>query len=608
VERAPHAETDSASRSFPHADGIVWVGVFGLWGVFSILTLFSPCSILHPVKAALPSWNLHRKQKALWSLGALLASVLSSIALPQDVDFSILLPDAERVYLLGTFNHGEMTDDSLMKNENGVWTKTISLEEGTVDYYFKVVGGENSGRDTFSDWKSLRLIREEDGIYHSRLIIPEDLTGYSARFQRARQTEAGIEIPLFYQAFPEQNAAYCPGGYGHHPLATTPPSGDWKFPAFTITEPLYCPIELGGSTFLAILDQTNEDEPFYDRIYFDRNGNRDLTDEEPIAVNSKRTFSEGSFYYTFSPVDIQVAAKGRVQPYRFTLTLNGSFSESDQPDERNLGNMILYAMPSCAYMGEFMLDGIGYRVALGDATGNALFGDTIELPEGADTPNQRLYPRGDSFLITRNNYFSGKNSLLFGNSLIVGDHLFDVHLDLPRGTLLLQPRESDVGTLELPNSMQSMNLISSKGKGLMMVDTGNKVPVPSGEWRLLTYSLLKKDAWGDQWVLSAAGSGENPAVAVPNNGSAHLDVGEPLQSLVKIADSARERAVAAGSLRMSFLLRGHRDEIITDLRRISGSRTQHETSVRQSNCPKEPAYRIIKPDGELITSGSFEYG
>ena len=156
--------------------------------------------------------------------------------------------------------------------------------------------------------------------------------------------------------------------------------------------------------------------------------------------------------------------------------------------------------------------------------------------------------------------------------------------------------------------MQSMSLISSMGKSLMMANTGNTIPVPSGEWRLLTYSMLKKDAWGDQWILSAAGSGENPAVAVPKNGSTHLEVGEPLRSLVQIADSARERAVATGSLRMSFLLRGNRNEIITDLRRISGSRTQHETSTRQPNCPKEPAYRSIKPDGELITSGSFEYG
>ena len=560
------------------------------------------------MKAARSIRSLHRKSKALCGLGVLFAFVLSSSALPHNVDFSILLPDAEQVYLLGTFNHGEMNDDSRMQNVNGVWTKTISLEEGTVDYYFKVVGGANSSRDTFSDWKSPRLTKDEEGIYCSRLIIPDDLEGYSSRLRQARSTAAGIEIPLSYLAFPEQNAAYCPGGYAHHPFAKAPPEGQWKIPSLTSTIPLYCPIELGKSTFLAVLDQTTPDEPFYDRIYLDRNGNRDLTDEEPLLVSTKHNMGENSYYYSFSPVDIQVEVPGRTQPYRFTLALNGYSSSPDQPDPSHLDNMILYVMPSCAYMGEFMLDGVGYRVAIGDATGNALFGDTIELPEDSEAPNQRLYPSGDSFLITRNNYFSEKNSLLFGTSLVIGDRLFDVHLDLPQNRLLLKPRENEVGTLELPGSMQSMNLLSTHGNSLMLVDTGNKIPVPSGEWRLLTYSLLKEDAWGDQWLLTGSGSGEIAAVTVPQNGSARLEVGEPLRYLVQISDSARERAVAIGSLRMSFMLRGRQNEIITDLRRVSGTRTQHETSTRKPNCPKEPAYRIIKPDGELITSGSFEYG
>ena len=47
---------------------------------------------------------------------------------------------------------------------------------------------------------------------------------------------------------------------------------------------------------------------------------------------------------------------------------------------------------------------------------------------------------------------------------------------------------------------------------------------------------------------------------------------------------------------------------IADLRRISGTKTQHKLSKRYSSRPEEATYRIVKHDGELITSGSFEYG
>ena len=55
-------------------------------------------------------------------------------------------------------------------------------------------------------------------------------------------------------------------------------------------------------------------------------------------------------------------------------------------------------------------------------------------------------------------------------------------------------------------------------------------------------------------------------------------------------------------------LAGCGKEQITDLRRVSGTNTQHKLAKRYSNRPQEATYRIIKPDGELVTSGSFEYG
>jgi hypothetical protein len=156
--------------------------------------------------------------------------------------------------------------------------------------------------------------------------------------------------------------------------------------------------------------------------------------------------------------------------------------------------------------------------------------------------------------------------------------------------------------------MQSLSLISSRNQGYMALETGSQVPVPPGDWTLLSYSLSKKDAWGDTWLLQGAGSESSPALHVPRQGTATLDVGEPLKSLVQLPEYALAQAVDRGSIRMSFLLRGKRDEVITSLQRTAGDRSQHETAARYSNRPKEPSYRIIQPNGEQVASGSFEYG
>ena len=68
------------------------------------------------------------------------------------------------------------------------------------------------------------------------------------------------------------------------------------------------------------------------------------------------------------------------------------------------------------------------------------------------------------------------------------------------------------------------------------------------------------------------------------------------------------QAAAKGSLRISLSLLGNLKETISDVSRISGTNTQHQLAKRYSNRPEEATYRIVKPDGERIASGSFEYG
>ena len=151
-------------------------------------------------------------------------------------------------------------------------------------------------------------------------------------------------------------------------------------------------------------------------------------------------------------------------------------------------------------------------------------------------------------------------------------------------------------------------LSASGDDALMLAHTGERAVVPADTWRLLSYQLAKTDEWGDVWILQARGSEDTPSVAVPPNGSAALPLGEPLRASVDIPDYALQQAVAKGSLRMSLAILGNAKERISDLRRATGTNTQHKMAPRDPNRPEAAAYRIIKPDGERVASGSFEYG
>ena len=548
-----------------------------------------------------------------WCAGLLLGGALSVGAAPREVHFSFVMPEADHVYLAGSFNGWELSADSAMDNDNGVWRKTLRLDDGTYAYNFKAEGAKVSASGWLLDWKSARGIRKLRGRASSTLVVPDDLDAFHARQQAWTETDGAIEIPLFYDRYPDKNAASRPSGYGHQPVRTVPPLGDWKLPeGLAALQPLFTLVRLGDSKHLAVIARKVADDPYYNRILFDRNGNGDLTDDDPLdGVPRSYGGSGGYFDCSFPAIDLEIDVGGRKMPYGLGLRLSGRMPAPNAEEDEDFGsvrNLHVMVSPQCAYLGEFALDGVGYRVALGDATGNGRFDDRAAQPENAHYADSRLFAVGDSFHLTTDDEFD-REGLPFGQHLVIGERLFEVRPDLAAGRLILTPRKDNVGTLELSGPMQSLALLSADdGQIAMLANAGARVPLPAGGWRLLEYQQIKKDEWGDEWLLSARGSEEAKPVAVPAGGAGRLAAGEPLQAIVEIYDRYLQLAVTSGTLRIALGLAGCGKEQITDLRRVSGTNTQHKLAKRYSNRPQEATYRIIKPDGELVTSGSFEYG
>ena len=551
-------------------------------------------------------------RRLFWLAGFFLGFALSAAAIPHEVEFSILLPEADRVYLLGSFNEETVSDDTRMTNQDGLWRKTVVLEEGSHTYHFQAEGERITDDGWRIDWQNPAETRKKKGRTRSLLVLPDDLDSFRARHPAPLASDQTLEIPLIYDRHPDDPQSFRPGGYASFPILASPPAaGQWKLPEFISPMPLFSFVQLGDARLLAALDRQSPSDPHYNRLFFDRNQNGDLTDDEPLAGKPETYGRENYFSCSFPPVDLEIPVRGQPMPYCLCLRIHGTMpspeaAASNDPDR--LRNLTFSLLSHCSYLGEFALAGTAYHLALADSTGNGLFGDSLRLSDGRYWDG-RLNATGDSLFLTTADRFEYADGLLLGDFLALGKQLFHVRLDLPARRLTLEPVPDSTGTLELPAPMRSLTLVSVPDeKGLMIVRSDTRVPVPAGDWRLVAYQLLKKDAWGDEWSLQARGNADAPAVGVPPNGTALLAAGEPLHATIEIPEYYLERAAAQGSLRMSLRLAGNLSESISDLRRISGTNTQHKMAPRDANRPEAAAYRIIRPDGERVTSGSFEYG
>jgi 1,4-alpha-glucan branching enzyme len=55
---------------------------------------------------------------------------------PKKVQFELLAPDAQKVYLAGNFNNWDARANLMKKDKKGTWKITVSLKPGRYEYRF----------------------------------------------------------------------------------------------------------------------------------------------------------------------------------------------------------------------------------------------------------------------------------------------------------------------------------------------------------------------------------------------------------------------------------------------------------------------------------------
>lgn len=423
---------------------------------------------------------------------------------------------------------------------------------------------------------------------------------------------AALDIPLKYQRHADEEQSFRPYGYCGLNKQTTKPAGEWKLPELVSKQPAYALATLGDREHLFVLDQQKKKDTFYNRIYFDANANRDLTDDPILDGEIQRNEGQPYVWVQFKKVDAQIVVDGKTLPYCFQPNVSCYFVDQDKDvtTENNWMNLNTTLGVSCSYTGQFDLNGQSYDVWLGDTNGNGRFDNRISEPsKSVDGP---LYFRDDLVFLGTDAKFDYYNGLFLGDKLYLGGSLFDVQVSITEGKITLNPTAGELATLNLGAETERLMLRSKDGAhGIMAFRPGTSIKVPEGEYSLVGYEVFRNDAKGDRWRMNAAATADCPAVAARKDVAATLGFGEPYTAAVQIPEWMRNKLASgheAEEVSLSFAIRGAGNEQATDLSRVSGANTDIPMSSKNPSRPQEPTYKIVKADGEMVTQGAFEYG
>ena len=428
-----------------------------------------------------------------------------------------------------------------------------------------------------------------------------------------------VEVPLKYDRFPDNRQGQPQSGFLNMQLFYDLPAGEWVVPELKFEHTLYMFVSIGDTKRLCLFDFQKKNDPFFNRLYFDSNGNRDLTDD--AVVDGTLNSSGGNRYFNtqFPAIDTKVTIDSVQLPYSFKPYISGQIisgsasSKNNQNTRLNFPGIHCYCFVNCSYSAEFKVDGRNVHIILGDMNGNGRFSDRFTKPQqGANTSPRRrpIYSPGDRIFLSNGDKSENTTGLICGDFLVVNGKLFEMDISTVKGILTLIEITDGLVPVKLAMDVEQLSLYTEDtGQCVNAYQPGETINLPPGSYRILSYQAFRNDKQGDRWRLNAAGTYESLFISVTPNSSPVLEFGEPFVPLVDINANIRNSGIAS-QVPLYFNIEGKGKEFVTNLLHISGDKTKlNRSKIRgREHYPKEPSYRIVKSDGEVVASGSFEYG
>jgi hypothetical protein len=351
-------------------------------------------------------------------------------------------------------------------------------------------------------------------------------------------------------------------------------------PSYTSQTPIRGVATLGGRQYGFAIDSVAGKVAGYNKLYFDLNGNGDLTDDKPIAATTASTPMQGMSQSQFPRFDITIDAEGK--PVEASLLPSVICRQSGND---SYATVTFYS--AAVREGYLTLGKKKTRLLLVDHNSNGRFDDAVAIrPDGAAAEGDLLLinpkppKRGSSGDLERDRNFVNK-------TVCLGKDFYRMEIAPAGETLKLTPIKLALGSV-VNSSLSYRAMLFSNDFGVIAVGGAKdqKIPLPEGTWKILGYTI---QGGSSETIVAAKFDAASPPVSVVKGSTSQLPFGAPLRAVVTAA------RIAPDKIALSLGIVGVSGERLTNLM-VNGKR------------PPKPQFMIKDKDGKVVHQGSFEYG
>lgn len=383
--------------------------------------------------------------------------------------------------------------------------------------------------------------------------------------------------------------------------------------------------------------KTTPERISYNRLYFDLNHNGDLTDDKPIDVRPQEGAQIWGTAFRFPRVDVVLDDAGARYDYSFLLT-------GQQYGARGDFSYLCLSFNSAAYReGRITLDGKNRHVVLVDSNSNGRFNDEMSISKKGRVSNGPVpVEPGDTLLVDpKVDNADALQDAMGGTRYVsklanVDDRFYDVKISPAGDKLTLSPSSIPLGKVRNPNTNYRATIYGDLGFVDVRSENGAAVPVPAGQWTLLSYIINateakkptkaekkpgneKKEAdkksdtaeslaeglaallggssedapVGRQSIVLAQATGECKPITVVQGETVLLPFGPPYKPVVTAEGYQPDEKEKTLSLGLKLI--GSVGEICSGM------------SIKGRH-PSKPKFTITDAKGKVVEQGTFEYG
>ena len=345
--------------------------------------------------------------------------------------------------------------------------------------------------------------------------------------------------------------------YHSLPLTTNPPPGVTlpKLNAPPYFARWETPMDPSGGRWLCF-DRSRKSGP-YDRLFFDTAGDGRLDRQAPV----KARLESYSAYFPATPV----VFKGEDGPITYHLLFR--FYQYDKNPAQ------LLVSSAGWYEGLVNFGGTKKRLQLIDGNVNGTFNDLAPNPYDSDRVRVDGDKTGERFL---------------GRLLEVDDEFFRIEAARDGAFVKVQKAENLVlGPVQVPTNISQFTAYGENGHFVRKPVNG-AFTLPTGKYRMVGWKINRQDDKGAAWTLSGYNFPETAGFEVAGGKTAVLDIGEPVQAVLKANEQPNRQ------LRFDLSFVGHQKESIELL--------------RENQRPRGPKLMLANAAGTLCYTNTFEFG